>query len=60
MPRLRRMQVGVAREVTSGEYRVALTPALAHGVNVAGGEVVLPEVARAHGRTAVPLAEVLS
>ncbi|WP_091771458.1 alanine dehydrogenase [Blastococcus aurantiacus] len=39
---------------------VAADPALAHGVNVAGGEVVLPEVARAHGRTAVPLAEVLS
>ena len=38
---------------------VAADPALAHGVNVAGGEVVLPEVARAHGRTAVPLAEVL-
>jgi alanine dehydrogenase len=39
---------------------VAADPALAHGVNVAGGEIVLPEVARAHGRTAVPLAEVLS
>src|SRR5829696_1811120 len=39
---------------------VAADPALAHGVNVAAGEVVLPEVARAHGRTAVPLAEVLS
>ncbi len=38
---------------------VTADPALAHGVNVAGGEVVLPEVARAHGRTAVPLAEVL-
>src|SRR4051812_8099928 len=42
------------------EAAVAADPALAHGVNVAGGEVVLPEVARAHGRTAVPLAEVLS
>ena len=27
MPTLRPMQVGVAREVKSGEYRVALTPA---------------------------------
>jgi alanine dehydrogenase len=35
-------------------------PALAHGVNVVAGEVVLPEVAEAHGRTAVPLAGVLS
>lgn len=35
-------------------------PALAHGVNVVAGQVVQPEVARAHGMTAVPLAEVLS
>ena len=35
-------------------------PALAHGVNVVAGSVVLPEVAAAHGMTAVPLAEVLS
>jgi alanine dehydrogenase len=35
-------------------------PALAHGVNVVAGQVVLPEVADAHGMTAVPLAEVLS
>ncbi|SNT05452.1 alanine dehydrogenase [Geodermatophilus pulveris] len=34
-------------------------PALAHGVNVVAGQVVLPEVAEAHGMTAVPLAEVL-
>jgi alanine dehydrogenase len=32
---------------------------LAHGVNVVGGQVVLPEVAEAHGMTAVPLEEVL-
>jgi alanine dehydrogenase len=35
-------------------------PALAHGVNVVAGQVVLPEVAEAHGMTAVPLEEVLS
>ena len=35
-------------------------PALAHGVNVVGGQVVLPEVAAAHGLTAVPWQEVLS
>jgi alanine dehydrogenase len=34
-------------------------PALAHGVNVVAGRVVLPEVAEAHGMTAVPLQEVL-
>ncbi|RBY97416.1 alanine dehydrogenase [Blastococcus sp. TF02-8] len=33
---------------------------LAHGVNVVDGTVVLPEVADAHGMTAVPLEEVLS
>jgi alanine dehydrogenase len=33
--------------------------ALAHGVNVVGGSVVLPEVAEAHGMDAVPLEEVL-
>jgi alanine dehydrogenase len=32
---------------------------LAHGVNVAAGQVVLPEVAQAHGMTAVGLEEVL-
>ncbi|WNV77597.1 alanine dehydrogenase [Geodermatophilus sp. DSM 44513] len=34
-------------------------PALAHGVNVVAGQVVLPEVAEAHGMAAVALAEVL-
>jgi alanine dehydrogenase len=34
-------------------------PALAHGVNVVAGQVALPEVAEAHGMTAVPLEEVL-
>jgi alanine dehydrogenase len=38
---------------------VASNPALAHGVNVVDGKVVLAEVAGAHGMTAVPLAEVL-
>jgi alanine dehydrogenase len=33
--------------------------ALARGVNVVDGNVVLPEVAEAHGMTAVPLEEVL-
>ena len=32
-------------------------PALARGVNVALGSVVLAEVARAHGRDYLPLAE---
>ncbi|MGX5653718.1 alanine dehydrogenase [Geodermatophilus nigrescens] len=39
---------------------VADDPALAHGVNVVAGEVVLPEVAEAHGMTAVPWEELLS
>jgi alanine dehydrogenase len=34
-------------------------PALAHGVNVVSGQVVLPEDAAAHGMTVVPLEEVL-
>ncbi|WP_029432553.1 alanine dehydrogenase [Blastococcus sp. URHD0036] len=34
--------------------------ALAHGVNVAAGQAVLPEVADAHGLTAVALEEVLT
>jgi alanine dehydrogenase len=34
--------------------------ALAHGVNVVAGQVVLPEVAAAHSMIAVPLEEVLS
>jgi alanine dehydrogenase len=42
--------------------RAAVTadPALAHGVNVVAGHVVLPEVAEAHGMAAVPWEEVLS
>jgi alanine dehydrogenase len=41
--------------------RAAVTadPALAHGLNVAAGQVLLPEVAEAHGMTAVPWEEVL-
>jgi alanine dehydrogenase len=42
------------------EAAVRSDPALAHGVNVVGGQVVLPEVASAHGMTAVPLSEVWS
>ena len=38
---------------------VAANPALAHGVNVVDGQVVLAEVAEAHGMAAVPMAEVL-
>lgn len=34
-------------------------PALARGVNVLAGSVVLPEVASAHGLEYVPLAEAL-
>ena len=37
---------------------VAADPALAHGVNVVGGQVVLAEVAEAHGMSAVGLSEV--
>jgi alanine dehydrogenase len=37
---------------------VAADPALAHGVNVVGGRVVLAEVAEAHGMAAVGLQEV--
>ena len=39
---------------------VAGDPALAHGVNVVDGQVVLPEVAEAHGMSPVGLGEVLS
>ncbi|RBY78791.1 alanine dehydrogenase [Geodermatophilus sp. TF02-6] len=39
---------------------VRADPALARGVNVVAGHVVLAEVAEAHGMTAVPLEEVLS
>src|SRR3978361_2182706 len=38
---------------------VASSPALAHGVNVVDGQVVLPEVAAAHGLPVVPLAQAL-
>jgi alanine dehydrogenase len=38
---------------------VAGNRALAHGVNVVAGQVVLPEVAEAHGMAAAPLQEVL-
>jgi alanine dehydrogenase len=38
---------------------VAAHADLAHGVNVAGGQVVLPEVAEAHGMSAAGLQEVL-
>ncbi len=41
------------------EAAVAADPALAAGVNVVGGAVVLPEVADAHGFGYTPLAEVL-
>jgi len=38
---------------------VAGNAALARGVNVVDGQIVLPEVAEAHGMPVVPLAEVL-
>ncbi|TKJ31536.1 alanine dehydrogenase [Blastococcus sp. CCUG 61487] len=50
--------LALANEGTAAAVRA--DPVLARGVNVAAGEVVLPEVAEAHGMTAVPLAEVLS
>jgi alanine dehydrogenase len=50
--------MALANEGTVGA--VSADPALAHGVNVVGGQVVLPEVADAHGMTAVPLGEVLT
>jgi alanine dehydrogenase len=49
--------MALANEGTAAAVRS--NPALAHGVNVAAGQVVLPEVAEAHGMTAVPLQEVL-
>jgi alanine dehydrogenase len=49
--------MALANEGTTDAVRA--DPALAHGVNVLGGHVVLPEVAEAHGMTAVPLQEVL-
>src|SRR5215212_4607780 len=49
--------MALANEGTAGAVRA--NPALAHGVNVVDGQVVLPEVAEAHGMTAVALDEVL-
>ena len=47
----------LANEGTAAAVRS--NTALAHGVNVVAGQIVLPEVAEAHGMTAVPLQEVL-
>jgi alanine dehydrogenase len=49
--------MALATEGTAAAVRS--NAALAHGVNVAAGQVVLPEVAEAHGMTPVPLQEVL-
>ncbi len=49
--------MALATEGTAAAVRAH--PALAQGVNVADGHVVLPEVADAHGMAAVPLQEVL-
>jgi alanine dehydrogenase len=49
--------MALANEGTAAAVRTS--PALAHGVNVVDGRVVLAEVAEAHGMTAVPLGEVL-
>ena len=49
--------MALANEGTAAAVRSH--PDLAHGVNVVAGQVVLPEVAEAHGMTAVPLQEVL-
>jgi alanine dehydrogenase len=49
--------MALANEGTSAAVRNSA--ALAHGVNVVAGQVVLPEVAGAHGMTATPLLEVL-
>src|SRR3954467_9934293 len=50
--------MALANEGTAAAVRAHAD--LAHGVNVVAGHVVLPEVAQAHGMTAVPWAEVLS
>jgi alanine dehydrogenase len=50
--------MALANEGTTAAVRS--DPVLAHGVNVVAGQVVLPEVAEAHGTSAVPLEEVLS
>jgi len=49
--------MALATEGTAAAVRA--DRALAHGVNVVAGQVVLPEVAAAHGMTAVPWEEVL-
>ncbi|MGY1917181.1 alanine dehydrogenase [Blastococcus sp. SYSU DS0973] len=49
--------MALAAEGTAAAVR--RDPALAHGVNVVDGRVVLPEVAEAHGMDTVPLQEVL-
>jgi alanine dehydrogenase len=49
--------MALANEGTAAAVRG--NPALAKGVNVVDGQVVLPEVAEAHGMAAVPLQEVL-
>jgi alanine dehydrogenase len=50
--------MALANEGTAAAVRS--NRALAHGVNVVAGRVVLPEVAAAHGMAAVALEEVLS
>lgn len=50
--------MALANEGTAAAVRS--DPALARGVNVVAGEIVLPEVAEAHGLSAVRLEEVLS
>jgi alanine dehydrogenase len=49
--------MALANEGTAAAVRG--NPTLAHGVNVVAGQVVLPEVAEAHGMASVPLQEVL-
>ncbi len=49
--------MALANEGTVAAVRT--DPALAHGVNVVNGQVVLPEVAEAHGMPVAELAEVL-
>jgi alanine dehydrogenase len=49
--------MALANEGTAAAVRAHAD--LAHGVNVVAGQVVLPEVAQAHGMTAVPWEEVL-
>jgi alanine dehydrogenase len=49
--------MGLANEGTAAA--VGSNRALAHGVNVVDGQIVLPEVAEAHGMRSVALEEVL-